>query len=93
MTNTTMMTMNIPNQIKDDFKTVCTFNQSTMTSEVVRFINNYISQESSRLKQYQQTKSTKTKTMELGMKLLSTLPSLVSDKIIIFYLNKIRQSR
>ena len=45
------------------------------------------------LKQYQQTKSTKTKTMELGMKLLSTLPSFVSDKIIIFYLNKIRQSR
>ena len=55
MTNTTMMTMNIPNQIKDDFKTVCTFNQSTMTSEVVRFINNYISQESTRLKQYQQS--------------------------------------
>jgi hypothetical protein len=55
MTNTTMMTMNIPNQIKDDFKTVCTFNQSTMTSEIVRFINTYISQEGSRLKQYQQT--------------------------------------
>ena len=55
MTNTTMMTMNIPNQIKEDFKTVCMFNQSTMTSEVVRFINHYISQEGSRLKQYQQT--------------------------------------
>ena len=55
MTNTTMMTMNIPNQIKDDFKTVCTFNQSTMTSEIVRFINTYISQEGIRLKQYQQT--------------------------------------
>ncbi len=53
MTNTTMMTMNIPNQIKDDFKTVCTFNQSTMTSEIVRFINNYISQEHIKLKQYQ----------------------------------------
>jgi len=38
---------------KDDFKTVCTFNQSNMTSEIVRFINNYISQESIRLKQYQ----------------------------------------
>ena len=53
MTNTTMMTMNIPNKIKDDFKTVCTFNQSTMTSEIVRFINNYISQEHIKLKQYQ----------------------------------------
>ena len=47
------MNFNIPNQIKDDFKTVCTFNQSNMTSEIVRFINNYISQESIRLKQYQ----------------------------------------
>ena len=55
MTNTTLMNFNIPNQIKDDFKTVCTFNQSTMTSEIVRFINTYISQEGSRLKQYQQT--------------------------------------
>ena len=45
------------------------------------------------LKQYQQTKSTKTKTMELGVKLLSTMPSFVSNRIIIFYLNKIRQSR
>jgi len=53
MTNTTLMNFNIPNQIKDDFKTVCTFNQSNMTSEIVRFINNYISQESIRLKQYQ----------------------------------------
>ena len=45
------------------------------------------------LKQYQKTKPTKTKTMELGMKLLSTIPSFVSDRIIIFYLNNIRQSR
>ena len=45
------------------------------------------------LKQYQQTKSTKTKAMELGVKLLSTMPSFVSNRIIIFYLNKIRQSR
>jgi len=47
----------------------------------------------SELKQYQQTKSTKIKTMDLGMKLLSTLPSFVSDRMILFYLNKIRQSR
>jgi len=53
MTNTTLMNFNIPNQIKNDFHTVCKFNQSTMTSEIVRFINNYISQESTRLKQYQ----------------------------------------
>ena len=45
------------------------------------------------LKQYQKNKSTKTKSMELGMKLLSKIPSSVSDRILIFYLNNIRQSR
>jgi hypothetical protein len=53
MTNTTLMNFNIPNQIKQDFHTVCKFNQTSMTSELVRFINNYISQENTRLKQYQ----------------------------------------
>ena len=45
------------------------------------------------LKQYQKTKSTKRKTMEFGLKLLSLTPSWVSDRILIFYLNKIRQNR
>ena len=53
MTNTTLMNFNIPNQIKHDFHTVCKFNQTSMTSELVRFINKYISEESTRLKQYQ----------------------------------------
>ena len=73
MTNTTMMTMNIPNQIKNDFKTVCTFNQSTMTSEIVRFINTYISQEGSRLKQYQQTSN---EINELKQRKLTTKPPI-----------------
>ena len=73
MTNTTMMTMNIPNQIKDDFKTVCTFNQSTMTSEIVRFINTYISQEGNRLKQYQQTSN---EINELKQRKLTTKPPI-----------------
>jgi len=45
------------------------------------------------LKQYQKTKPTKQKTMEFGMKLLSSAPSWASDRILIFYLNKIRQNR
>ena len=53
MTNTTLINFNIPNQIKHDFHTVCKFNHTSMTSELVRFINKYISEESSRLKQYQ----------------------------------------
>jgi glycosyltransferase involved in cell wall biosynthesis len=45
------------------------------------------------LKIYQNSKSIKRKTMDFGMKLLSITPSWVSDRIIIFYLNKIRQGR
>jgi glycosyltransferase involved in cell wall biosynthesis len=42
---------------------------------------------------YQNSKSIKRKTMEFAMKLLTLAPSQVSDMILIFYLNKIRQSR
>ncbi|KFM20127.1 glycoprotein 3-alpha-L-fucosyltransferase [Marine Group I thaumarchaeote SCGC AAA799-P11] len=45
------------------------------------------------LEKYQKTKPPKQKTMEFGMKLLSSVPSWVSDRILIFYLNKIRQNR
>lgn len=45
------------------------------------------------LEKYQKTKPTKQKTMEFGMKILSSAPSWVSDRLLIFYLNKIRQNR
>jgi hypothetical protein len=45
------------------------------------------------LEKYQKTKSVKRKTMEFGMKMLSSSPSCVSDRFITFYLNKIRRSR
>ena len=51
--------------------------------------NKYIS----KLNEYQKTKSVKRKTMEFAMKLFSFMPSWASDKILIFYLNKIRQNR
>jgi len=73
MTNTTLMNFNIPNQIKDDFHTVCKFNQTSMTSEIVRFINTYISQEGSRLKQYQQTSN---EINELKQRKLTTQPPI-----------------
>ncbi len=71
MTNTTLMNFNIPNQIKHDFHTVCKFNQTSMTSELVRFINKYISEESSRLKQYQISSR---ELNELKQRKLSTKP-------------------
>ena len=45
------------------------------------------------LLQYQKIKPVKRKTIEFGMKLLTSTPSWASDKILTFYLNKIRQSR
>ncbi len=45
------------------------------------------------LKKYQKTKPIKQKILKFGMKTLSSMPSWVSDRILIFYLNNIRQSR
>jgi len=45
------------------------------------------------LEQYKKTKPIKRKTMEFGMKLLSSSPSWASDRILTFYLNKIRRGR
>ena len=45
------------------------------------------------LEEYQKTKSKKQKTLDFGMNLLSLTPSWASDRILIFYLNKIRQNR
>ena len=56
MTNTSTLTsFKIPNQIKDDFHTVCKLNQSSMTSEIVRLVTHFISSENTRLKSYQLT--------------------------------------
>ena len=45
------------------------------------------------LEQYKKTKPTKTKTLEFGMKLLSSVPTWASDRVLMLYLNKIRHNR
>ncbi len=45
------------------------------------------------LEQYKKTKPTKTKTLEFGMKLLSSAPTWASDNLLILFLNKIRHNR
>jgi len=47
----------------------------------------------SELENYQNSKSLKRKIMEYGLKLLSIFPSWFSNRIIVFYLNKIRRDR
>ena len=45
------------------------------------------------LKQYQKTKPVAKKSLELGMKIISSTPSWASDRLLTFYLNKIREKR
>jgi len=45
------------------------------------------------LEQYKKTKPAKTKTLEFGMKLLSSAPTWASDRLLMLYLNKIRHNR
>ena len=45
------------------------------------------------LEKYQKTKPTKQKTLKFGMKILSSMPFWISNRILIFYLNNIRQNR
>ena len=51
--------------------------------------NRYIDE----LEKYQKTKPMTKKTMEFGMKLISSTPSWASDRILTLYLNKIRRGR
>ncbi|CAC9538247.1 hypothetical protein [uncultured Gammaproteobacteria bacterium] len=51
--NTTLLNFRVTNQVKDDFMTICKLNCTSMTSEIVRFMNRYISDESKRFKSYQ----------------------------------------
>ncbi len=46
------------------------------------------------LRNYKKTKSVRKKFLETGLKIISkTLPSSATDKLLVFYLNKIRQAR
>ena len=51
--NTTLLNFRVTDQVKDDFMATCKLNCTSMTSEIVRFMNQYISGESKRFKQYQ----------------------------------------
>jgi glycosyltransferase involved in cell wall biosynthesis len=46
-----------------------------------------------RWKTYKKGKSISKKSLELGLKLITPLPEFVTDKILVFYLNKLRRSR
>ena len=67
---------------------------SEIKNEILLQIDNPLrSKYLSKLEQYKKEKTIKKKTMEFGLKLLSSTPNWVSDKILIFYLNKMRQNR
>ncbi len=51
--NTKLLNFRVTDQVKDDFMTTCKLNCTNMTSEIVRFMGKYISDENQRFKQYQ----------------------------------------
>ena len=69
----TLTTFKIPNQIKNDFHTICKLKQSSMTGEIVRLVTNYISQESNKFKQYQISSK---ELQELKQRKLTTQPPI-----------------
>ena len=67
---------------------------SKIKNEILQGLDkSFIDRYTHELKQYQKTKPVKRKAMELGVKLLTSAPAWVSNGILIFYLNKIRQGR
>jgi len=55
----------------------------------VKLKNQYLAE----LKSYQKKKPISKKSLETGLKLISALPDSVTDKILVFYLNKLRSGR
>jgi hypothetical protein len=70
----TLTTFKIPNQIKNDFHTICQLKQSSMTGEIVRLVTNYISQESNKFKTYQLTSQELNELKQKKSKPISHLP-------------------
>ncbi len=67
------------------------FVQNEILSSLTNKTNN---QYSDALRNYKKTKSINKKFLETGLKIISKiLPSSVTDKMLVFYLNKIRQAR
>jgi hypothetical protein len=50
MNNTTLMNFRAPNQIKSDFNHICKLTRTTMTSEIVRFMMEFISEGNQKIK-------------------------------------------
>ena len=60
---------------------------------LIQLSDKYQKKYANELQLYQKTKPTKTKTLEFGMKLLSSAPTWASDRVLMLYLNKIRHNR
>jgi len=51
--NTTLMNFRAPNQVKDEFNKICKLTCTTMTSEIVRFMMEFVSEGNKKIKNYQ----------------------------------------
>lgn len=88
--NTTLLNFRVTDQIKDDFMTTCKLNCTSMTSEIVRFMNQYISNESKRFKSYQieSKEINDLKRQKLNQPIYETHGDLIKDPITQTWIKK-----
>jgi len=53
MSNTTLMNFRAPNQVKNEFNQICKLTCTNMTAEIVRFMMDFVSERSQRVKDCQ----------------------------------------
>ncbi|MBT6402406.1 hypothetical protein HOK09_03010 [Candidatus Woesearchaeota archaeon] len=88
--DTTLLNFRVTSQVKEDFMTTCRLNCTSMTSEIVRFMNQYISNESKRFKSYQMESKeiNDLKKRRLKQSIHETHRDLVKDPLTQTWVNK-----
>ena len=88
--NTTLLNFRVTDQVKNDFMTTCKLNCTSMTSEIVRFMNQYISNENKRFKQCQieSKEINNLKKQRLNQPIYETHGNLIKDPVTQTWINK-----
>ena len=88
--NTTLLNFRVTDQVKDDFMTTCKLNCTSMTSEIVRFMSKYISDENQRFKEYQldSKEINNLKRQKLNQTVYETHGDMIKDPVTQTWVNK-----
>ena len=88
--NTILLNFRVTDQVKEDFMTTCKLNCTSMTSEIVRFMSQYISDECKRFKSYQieSKEINDLKKRKLNQTVYETHGNLIKDPITQTWIKK-----